>query len=128
MGDIVGTQQSAWHSVPGACRARWIEIFSRTRTWLYIPDACPVCGADALHVWFWARQPVQLVVGGALMRARGSNWQWCSVCRSYTHSSGYVPAWFESDLDVDTSRLMHHPDVLEHAVQERLRMVDDRSP
>ncbi len=53
-----------WHGVPKDMQDRWNEIFAATCDWLQIPEPCPVCGAYALHLWLWPREPREGTIKG----------------------------------------------------------------
>ena len=78
-----------------------------------VEGGCPVCGEAALHRWFDLRDkhPEAVSRGWA---GRGGQWQWCSACRAYEHSNGYVPTWW-ADRGFEEARLRHDPEPLEIA-------------
>jgi len=51
----------------------------------------------------------------------GSEWQWCNQCLAYEHTSGLVPGWWVSDLQVPEADLRHDPAPIEAARQDALK-------
>jgi hypothetical protein len=124
MKDDPGWGGKPWAEVPDDKRGEWNTIFRATKAWKDVPDPCPVCGIPALHQWFLAWHPEDVVVDGQRFVARGSKWEWCSNCHSYDHYTALVPDWWASDLAVEISHLKHSPEALEEA----LRKSESRDP
>ncbi len=104
-----------WHSIPAECIKAWNETFQASREGLDLKSPCPVCGMPELHHWFYPWHLEEKVIRGQRFVARGSEWQWCSHCRSFQHFSGLVPDWWACDLIVDTKKLTAYPDAIEEA-------------
>jgi len=105
----------SWHSVPPQYGQAWNKAFGSSREGLNLEVPCPVCGAQALHHWYWVGRQEEKTINGHRYVARGSEWQWCSHCHSFQHFSGLVPDWWACDLDVDTTKLTPYPDAIEEA-------------
>lgn len=114
----VDAESGGWQDVPEPFADAWRRIFDQSRAGLDLDEPCPVCGAAELHRWFHLDQKQPTEALGRRWRGSGSQWQWCSSCRSYEHSSGLVPDWWQSELVVDVGRLRHDPQPLEEARRE----------
>lgn len=111
----------AWNDVPEAILPTWRRIFAQSTSGLDVIDPCPVCRAHDLHRWFYLDNAADL--RGPTQddwQGRGSQWQWCNNCRSYEHSSGLVPGWWQSGLIVDAELLRHDPGPVEQARRNQL--------
>lgn len=108
-----------WHGPPVELMTTWGDVFDRSRTGLDLTEPCPVCGARNLHRWFDLHRRDEKRDHGIEWQGRGSQWQWCSSCLSYLHSSGLVPTWWISDLQVPESELCHDPGPIEVARTRR---------
>ena len=104
-----------WRDVPEGLTVVWRVIFDRSSEGLDLDSTCPVCGARTLHRWFHLATPKPVVTAGRRWLGRGGEWQWCSTCKSFEHSSGLVPDWWKDPLRVDATQLMSDPDVIEEA-------------
>ena len=115
------TATHGWQDVPDSLVGAWRRLFEQSTSGLDLDEPCPVCGNRELHRWFYleGEQPSESM--GRRWQGSGSQWQWCSNCRSYEHSSGLVPDWWRSDLVVDVRLLRHDPQPLEDARRERER-------
>jgi hypothetical protein len=109
-----------WHDVPDAVVRDWRNIFDHSTDLLDVAGACPVCGAHELHRWFQLARSRPRSHMGREWVGTGGQWQWCSHCRSYEHSRGLVPIWWEDSLNVDEAQLRHDPGPLEAALAEAL--------
>ncbi len=107
------SQNEGWKDVPSVAVGRWRELFDLSREGLNLSAACPVCGATRLHRWFDLNRAEPSWEFGRTWIGRGSQWQWCSSCRSYEHTSGLVPDWWFSDLPVSPESLRHDPGPVE---------------
>lgn len=115
------SETHGWHDVPEPLVGAWRHIFDQSTSGLDLDEPCPVCGTLELHRWFHLEREQPREEMGRRWRGSGSQWQWCSNCRSYEHSSGLVPNWWESDLVVDVHLLRHDPQPLEEARLEHER-------
>ncbi len=106
-----------WHDVPLNIASLWRAIFAASTEGLDLQAPCPVCGNRELHRWFWLARPRHTVEAGRVWLGRGTQWQWCSNCHSYEHTSGLVPDWWRSTLVLPESALRHDPGPLEEARQ-----------
>lgn len=115
MSSADGHHATRWHDVPPEYCIAWSETFNASQEGLNLAAQCPVCGIRVLHRWFYAWKPDERTIQGHRFVASGSQWQWCSHCRSFEHSSGLVPAWWSCDLVVDVTKLTAYPDAIEEA-------------
>jgi hypothetical protein len=111
----VADDHVGWRDVPDVIVPAWRGIFVQSTSGLDLDDPCPVCGAYDLHRWFYLEngEPGQSTQRN--WQGPGSQWQWCSNCRSYEHSSGLVPDWWRTELVVDPHLLRHDPGPIEEA-------------
>jgi hypothetical protein len=113
-----------WHDVPIGVITPWTTIFTLSREGVNLSALCPVCGAPSLHRWFQLHRPRRVKPSDAWL-SRGSEWEWCSTCHSYLHTSGRVPSWWEAPFELNDDSLRHDPDPIEEA---RRHFDADRSP
>jgi hypothetical protein len=112
----VDQSEPDWKDVPDEALVRWREVFSHSRDGLDVEGVCPVCSHETLHRWFHLHRAEPTEWHGEPWAGRGSQWQWCADCRTYEHSSGLVPMWWDaSELHVDQESLMHDPGPIERA-------------
>ncbi len=116
--DSADLRDSLWHDVPDSAIVRWRTIFDASTEGIDVSGSCPVCGATSLHRYFNLHKKSQQTSMGREWAGPGSEWRWCSQCKSYEHTSGLVPAWWTSPLHVAESELRHDPDAIE-AVRAR---------
>jgi len=109
----------SWHDVPPEYSEAWRAVFWASHEGLDLKMPCPVCGFHELHRWYLASRRENRMIDGYRFVARGSEWQWCSHCRSFQHFSGLVPEWWSCDLDVDVTKLTAYPDAIEIARRKR---------
>jgi hypothetical protein len=93
--------QREWTGVPTSYLQKCDEIFNASKELLNLSSPCPICGEHQLHRWFQVGKPAEKIINGNRFIAQGSLWEWCSSCKSYVHSSAYVPDWWKTDLQVD---------------------------
>jgi hypothetical protein len=110
-----------WQDLPERSRQEWGDLFDGSTAGLDVAGACPVCGAHALHRWYFLHRARVSMFQGREWAGDGSQWQWCSHCHSYEHSSALVPVRWNSPLSVSFENLMHDPDPIEGA---RLEMIN----
>jgi hypothetical protein len=103
----------AWSDVPADLRSSWFKLFDSSSEGLNVAGACPVCSAASLHRWFSIRRARPSQLFGRSWQGDGGQWQWCSTCHSYTHTSGLVPMWWQAPFEVPRSELRADPDLLE---------------
>lgn len=106
--------RTTWHDVPEGSLRRWRAIFDASKEGEDLSEPCPVCGQVALHRWFEASRRIERP-DGIERPERGSQWQWCSECRSYEHTSSLVPSWWIAPHLLDAAELRHDPDPIEVA-------------
>lgn len=105
-----------WGDVPGALVDEWRALFEDSREGLDLAAECPNCGAEELHRWFDLNREEPSEAQGESWLGRGGQWQWCSRCHIYEHSSGLVPTWWcEQVLAVDPELLRDDPGPIEEA-------------
>lgn len=102
---------ASWQDVPEVFRATWRTIFEASVEGEDLRGACPVCGRTTLHRWFDLHRASAAL--GDEWQGRGSQWQWCSSCHSYEHSSGLVPSWWVAPRSIEGLQLRHDPGPLE---------------
>ncbi|MCM1258052.1 MAG: hypothetical protein NC307_09395 [Roseburia sp.] len=68
------------------------------------PAICPVCKKNAAHMYMH-------VYNNATRR--GGLWVWCSECKIFSHSSAYVPEYWENCSLVEMEKLCAIPDYLD---------------
>jgi hypothetical protein len=102
-----------WHDVPEEKVRVWREAFDASTEGTDLRASCPVCGEQTLHRWFYLHRVQLSVSDGRAWQGRGSQWQWCSSCRSYEHSSGLVPDWWIPTFEIPLEVLKHDPDAIE---------------
>jgi len=113
---VAEPDEKPWQDVPVEYEPAWRAIFLASREGLNLSAPCPVCGVAALHQWYSLGQPEDVNLSGNRL---GGLWEWCRACRSYAHYSAAVPEWWANDLQVNPSRLAHHPTAIEQARRER---------
>jgi hypothetical protein len=118
--DNQGVQQ--WHDVPDDKVIAWRVVFEASTEGSDLRTACPICRQRTLHRWFFLHRDDPTTEDYRTWAGPGSQWQWCSSCCAYEHSSGLVPIWWQSDLDVDPALLVHDPGPIEAARQRKRRM------
>jgi hypothetical protein len=106
---------TTWSSVPRELDKAWMDIFYASQEGLNVSAPCPVCGTASLHRWYQVGRPEERFSDGRRYVARGGQWQWCSTCRTFDHSSSLVPEWWSCDLPVDEARLTMTPGAIEQA-------------
>jgi hypothetical protein len=112
----VDRPEAEWNDLPDEALRRWREMFSQSRDGLDVLGECPVCSHETLHRWFHIHRAEPTEAHGASWAGVGSQWQWCTDCRAYQHSSGLVPEWWnDAELRVDPESLMHDPGPIERA-------------
>lgn len=104
-----------WNDVPLSAVAAWRRLFDVSEEGIDLSAPCPLCGEKALHRWFWLSRPGLTVESNRTWQGKGSQWQWCSACHSYEHSSGLVPEWWRPSLVVADADLKHDPGPIEDA-------------
>jgi len=104
-----------WKEVPNELLAAWRSVFDHAVVRMDLVENCPVCGVATLHQWFSLASPREVTMQGRRWKGSGSQWQWCSTCRSYEHSSAWVPDLWSDPLDVDGTTLMTDPGAIEAA-------------
>jgi hypothetical protein len=108
-------EATPWRDVPNDKEAQWRGLFDVSMEGVDLSSACPVCGGRALHRWFNLHRSRPTVEFGRKWVGPGSQWQWCSNCRSYEHTRALVPDWWKSDLVVPEAELHHDPGPIESA-------------
>lgn len=108
---------SVWKSVPTHRQDTWRMIFGRSTSGLDLVEPCPVCGATRLHRWFDRHKTDVSNALGPNWAGWGSEWQWCSQCRSYEHSSGLVPRWWQPNVALDSAQFRHDPGPIDDALE-----------
>jgi hypothetical protein len=104
-----------WSDVPEFSLAAWRAIFDASTEGIDVPGNCPVCHSASLHRYFHNHKPGLIIERGRRWSGSGSEWQWCSSCLSYEHTSGLVPEWWVTDIRVPESDLRHDPGPIEEA-------------
>ncbi|MEV0568454.1 hypothetical protein [Dactylosporangium sp. NPDC050588] len=112
----VGDSSRSWTTVPDPQMSAWGDVFDASEEGETLSAPCPVCGATTLHRWFDLHRVDPRTVAGRPWQGRGSQWQWCGSCRSYLHSSGLVPMWWRTDIEIDPSVLTHQPGPIDDVV------------
>jgi hypothetical protein len=107
--------EKPWHDVPDANLRAWGDAFDLSVLTANPPSPCPVCGAHALHLWYWLNRRLETTSAGLDWQGDGSGWQWCSHCRCYQHFRALVPAWWKPAYDVPKELLRHDPEAIEQA-------------
>ena len=64
------------------------------------PHTCPICGNDDAHIYMHRYNQKTL---------RGGLWVWCSQCNSFSHSSIFVPDYWENCSSVVLENLSAIP-------------------
>lgn len=67
------------------------------------PTECPVCGKNSAHLY--------MDIHNSKTR-RGGLWVWCSECYTFSHSSIYVPEYWENCPLVEDKKLCAVPNYL----------------
>lgn len=107
-----------WHDVPGVAAAQWRAIFDASTEGVNVAGVCPVCGSTSLHRYFHTHKVGPINEGGRTWAGSGSEWQWCSHCLAYQHTSGLVPDWWVTPIRVPESDLRHDSGPIEEARHE----------
>lgn len=113
-----GSRASVWRDVPSGHAHTWRSIFDGSLEGVDLQASCPVCLTAALHRWFHLHRPSPTTSSRRDWQGKGSQWQWCSSCHSYEHSSGLVPDWWHPTFKVAPEDLHHDPEAIE---TQRLR-------
>jgi len=108
-----------WNGVPLHLVEIWNDVFQKSPETLNLSSPCPVCGSIALHRWYQIGRPIDKIARGQRFIARGALWEWCSACRTYSHSSALVPEWWSSCLVVNEADLTAEPEAIEKAIREQ---------
>jgi hypothetical protein len=108
--DDLGT----WQDVPIDLVRTWRGLFDASAEGLDLAADCPVCRSRSLHRWFNLAKAEALIHAGRAWQGSGSQWQWCSTCRSYEHSRSLIPDWWIAPFDIDLAVLAHNPAAIEH--------------
>lgn len=90
-----------WKSVPEKYIEKWNSVFSKSREGPNLSANCPICQNKGLHRFYQVGKKLKLSVDSELYIAKGSEWQWCSYCRSFEHGEVLVPSWWASELKID---------------------------
>lgn len=114
-----GVPSTAWRDVPEAFGREWSAIFTSSKEVVDLAASCPICGQLTLHRWFYLHRARPSSLFGEAWQGEGSQWQWCSTCGCYEHSSGLVPGWWTSPWKVAVEDLLHDPGVLEAQLRSR---------
>jgi hypothetical protein len=102
-----------WHDVPLEQLPNWSRVFDVSDEGLDLSVSCPVWGATQLHRWFEVYRPGRTSHLEKMYQGSGAQWQWCSCCHSYEHSSGLVPGWWRSPFSIEIELLRHDPGPIE---------------
>ena len=73
------------------------------------PTRCPVCGKNSAHLYMNIHN---------FETRRGGLWVWCSECYTFSHSSIYVPEYWENSLSVELEKLCAVPEYLNEIKDE----------
>ena len=60
------------------------------------PEACPDCGSQEKHVFFYRFDEED---------NDGGMWMWCSKCHRYTHARVIIPSLWENPNFIDEEKL-----------------------
>jgi hypothetical protein len=106
-----------WTGVPVEKIEAWQTAFNAKQNIFALKAACPVCGHNALRRYYYLGKAEVREIQGVKYQSRGSVWEWCSSCRTYSHAQAFVPAaWGDFQLDLDHSALTPIPDVLDDII------------
>ncbi|MDE5983734.1 MAG: ribosomal protein S18-alanine N-acetyltransferase [Eubacterium sp.] len=68
------------------------------------PCICPLCNRESVHFYFHRFKNID---------NKSGLWIWCSECKSYIHSFGQVPDWWNNCNEIEFSSLTSEPNYLE---------------
>jgi hypothetical protein len=108
-----GSALLGWQDVAAEQVKSWRQTFDASAEGIDLTAACPVCKARSLHRWFNVHRARASVSDGRAWQGSGSQWQWCSSCRSYEHASGLVPDWWSAPFEIPLESLRHDPEEIE---------------
>ena len=111
-----------WKSVPEKYVGKWNSIFSKSREGPNLSANCPICQNKGLHRFYQVGKKIKLSVDSELCIAKGSEWQWCSYCRSFEHGEVLVPSWWSSELKIDGNKLTAIPEILDMAYKDESKI------
>lgn len=115
------TTHIGWQGVPEEKLEQWRVRF-RTPSGHVVRGECPVCSASTLYRYFQLAKSCPTSIKGLDFLGSGAGWEWCGTCLTFEHTSGLVPAWWISDLEVDDALLTAIPQALDDAVRARQRV------
>lgn len=106
-----------WKGVPIDKIRDWQVSFSAQSKGFVVPGPCPVCDQNSLRWHYHLDRTESREIYGIRYKGKGSVWEWCSSCGTYSHSQAYVPeTWSDLQLDVDHSQLTPVPDVIDDLI------------
>ena len=111
-----------WKNVPEKYIEKWNSIFLRSREGPNLSANCPICHNKGLHRFYQVGKRLKLSVDSEQYIAKGSEWQWCSHCRSFEHGEVLVPSWWVSELKIDGTKLTAIPEILDMAYEDESRV------
>ena len=110
-------EKNCWKEVPFDKMQAWQKVFGEITAGIRVPGACPVCGEAALRHYYYLGRPMPQEIRGVRFQSRGSVWEWCANCRTFSHSQALVPEiWKEVLPNLDHFKLTPIPDVIEDMV------------
>lgn len=80
------------------------ELYINLKKIKKFPAICPICYGNNAHVYMHVYND---------KTRRGGLWIWCSECYAFSHSSIYVPEYWENCPSVDFEKLCAIPAYLE---------------
>ena len=107
-----------WEGVPAEYTERWRRIFDNNKEGPDISICCPICHNKGLHRYYQTGKRMKSPADSEQYSVRGSEWQWCSYCRTFEHAEVKVPDWWIPSLEIDGNKLTAIPEILDIAYQD----------
>jgi len=114
-----------WAGVPLEKIQEWQIAFDTEQNSFLVGAACPVCRQNGLRRYYYLGKVEFHEIHGVRYQGKGSLWEWCSNCRTYSHAQAFVPeAWGKFQLEIDHSPLTPIPDVLDELISNLCIEID----
>jgi hypothetical protein len=110
-------REDLWKGVPIDKIQEWQELFNVISINFEVPGRCPVCGEHALRHYYYLDHQQRQNFNRVEYQGRGSVWEWCSKCRTYSHAQALVPKnWVTILPEINHFMLTPIPNLLDDAI------------